>query len=174
MAFRGEVGLESPSSMGTAPISTDKSPEQIASQIISFVLHILISLAVYFALFLIMTVVNPADLPAVLVTVAVFVLDFVVAYIIHMGGRRTAARSIWIAGVVWLLMVVVYVLELPTGPGKCEFCTATSKIGLTLFDMAQGSNLMNGEGRIIGTWPALAMIGYSIGAAFGMRRHLRS
>lgn len=160
--------------MGTAPISTDKSPEQIASQIVSFILHIIISLVVYLALFFVLSVVNPTDLPAILVTALIFILTFIVAYLIHMGGRVTAAPSIWMAGLVWLLMVVVYVLELPTGPGKCEFCTATSKIWLTLFDMAQGSNLLNGEGRVIGTWPALAMIGYAIGAKVALRRHFNS
>jgi hypothetical protein len=160
--------------MGTAPISTDKSPEQIATQIFSFILHIIISLVVYLALFFVLSVVNPTDMPALVVTLLVFALTFVVAYLIHMGGRMTSAPAIWVAGVVWLLMVMVYVLELPTGPGKCEFCTATSKIGLTLFDMAQGSNLMNGEGRVIGTWPALAMIGYAIGARVALRRHFRA
>src|SRR5580692_3354788 len=99
--------------MGSAPISTDKSPEQMALQITSFIVHILIALAVYLG------------------TLLVFVLPLAVAYFIHTSGRRTAAPAIWIAGVVWMLMVMVYVLELPTGPGRCENCTAVSKIGLT-------------------------------------------
>jgi hypothetical protein len=88
-----------------------------------------------------------------------------------MGGRRTEAPAIWIAGVVWLLMVTVYVLELPTGPGRCENCTAVSKIFLTLFDMNQGSGLMNGAGRLWGTWPALSMIGYAFGASRALKRN---
>jgi hypothetical protein len=159
--------------MGSAPISTDKSPEQMALQITSFIVHILISLAVYLGIFLVLTVINPTDMPAIFVTLLVFVLPLAVAYIIHTSGRRTAAPAIWIAGVVWLLMVMVYVLELPTGPGRCENCTAVSKITLTLFNMSQGSNLLNGEGRVIGTWPALAMVGYAIGASWGLRRYLR-
>jgi hypothetical protein len=105
--------------MGSAPISTDKSPEQMALQITSFIVHILISLAVYLAIFLVLTIVNPTDIPAILVTLLSFVLPLAVAYMIHISGRRTAAPAIWIAGVVWLLMVMVYVLELPTGPGRC-------------------------------------------------------
>src|SRR5580698_7201556 len=159
--------------MGSAPISTDKSPEQMALQITSFIVHILIALAVYLGIFLVLKVINPTEIPAIFVTLLVFVLPLAVAYFIHTSGRRTAAPAIWIAGVVWMLMVMVYVLELPTGPGRCENCTAVSKIGLTLFDMVQGSNLMNGAGRLIGTWPALAMVGYAIGASWGLRRYLR-
>jgi hypothetical protein len=67
-------------------------------------------------------------------------------------------------------MVIVYVLELPTGPGSCEHCTAVSKIWLTLFDLNTDSNLIGGAGRVIGTWPALAVIGYSVGAGLSQRR----
>jgi hypothetical protein len=159
--------------MGTAPVTTDKSPEQILSQIGSFFAQIIISLVVYVALCFVLNLINPVDMPKLLITFLVFAVAFVAAFLIHMGGRRTEAPAIWIAGVVWLLMVTVYVLELPTGPGKCEYCTAVQKISLTLFDMFQGSNLLNGDGRLIGTWPALAMIGHSIGASYALRRHSR-
>jgi lysylphosphatidylglycerol synthetase-like protein (DUF2156 family) len=159
--------------MGTAPIATDKSPEEILSQIASFFAQIIISLLAYGALVLILDAVNPLNMPAIITTLLVFAVAFTVAYLLHMNGRKTEAPSIWIAGVVWILMVTVYVLELPTGPGKCENCTAMSKIGLTLFDMVQGSNLMNGAGRLIGTWPALTMIGYAMGASRALKRHLR-
>ena len=106
--------------MGSAPISTDKSPEQMALQITSFIVHILIALAVYLGIFLVLTVINPTEIPAIFVTLLVFVLPLAVAYFIHTSGRRTAAPAIWIAGVVWMLMVMVYVLELPTGPGRTQ------------------------------------------------------
>jgi hypothetical protein len=157
--------------MVTSPVTTDKSPEQILGQIGSFFLHIILSLLVCGALYFVLDLVNPADLPGIVTTVLVFLLAFVVAYLIHMGGRRTEAPAIWIAGVVWLLMVTVYVLELPTGPGRCENCTAVSKIFLTLFDMNQGSGLMNGAGRLWGTWPALSMIGYAFGASRALKRN---
>lgn len=159
--------------MGTAPVITDKSLEQILSQIASFFIHIIFSLLIFVALFMFISFVNPTDLPAIITTLLTFLVPMVGAYLIHMRGVRTEGPNIWIAGVVWLLMVMVYVLELPTGPGKCEHCTAVSKIALTLFTMTEGSNLMNGEGRLWGTWPALAMIGYSVGAAMSLRRHIR-
>jgi hypothetical protein len=48
-----------------------------------------------------------------------------------------------------------------------------SKIWLTLFDLTTDSNLVEGAGRVIGTWPALAMIGYSVGARFVLQRRFR-
>jgi len=151
-------------------IDVQKTPERMFRQALSFCLHILVSLLIYAAIFAGITYFNPLDWPALATTLMVFVLPLVVAYGIHLRGATTEAGHIWIAGVVWLLMIVVYVLELPTGPGSCEHCTALSKIWLTLFDLNTDSNLIGGAGRVIGTWPALAVIGYSIGAGLSLRR----
>ncbi len=154
----------------TTTVTHDKSPEQILGQIFSFFVHIVISLLVCGAIYMLMDFLNPKDFPALLTTCIIFIAAFLVAFLIHLTGRQTEAPAIWIAGVVWLLMVMVYVLELPTGPGRCENCTAVGKIVLTLFDMNKSSNLMDGAGRLIGTWPALAMVGYAMGAGRAMHR----
>jgi hypothetical protein len=152
-------------------IDARKTPELMFRQALSFCLHICLSLLIYAAIFFGISYFNPMDWPALATVLLVFVLPMVVAYGIHLRGTTTEAGHIWIAGVVWLLMVTVYVLELPTGPGSCEHCTAVSKIWLTLFDLNIDSNLISGAGRVVGTWPALAVIGYSIGAGLSLRRH---
>jgi hypothetical protein len=137
----------------------------------SFCFQILLALLVYAAIFLTLTYINPTDWPAAATTLLLAVIPLVAGFIVHLRGRPSVATDIWIAGVVWLLMVTVYVLELPTGPNTCEHCTAVSKIWLTLFDLSNDSNLMGGAGRVIGTWPALAVISYSIGATLSCRRY---
>jgi hypothetical protein len=163
--------------MDAATLDLEKSPERMLRQAASFALHVFISLLVYATLFFLCSFLNtsnwPGDWPAIVATLLVTFVPFGVAYLIHLRGEPTSAPFIWIAGVVWLLMVTVYVLELPTGPGKCEHCTAVSKIWLTLFDLTTDSNLVEGAGRVIGTWPALAMIGYSVGARFVLQRRFR-
>lgn len=156
--------------MATTPVQTDKSPEELLAQAGSFFFQALVALAIYAALIVALNLFDPVDMPKLAVTILVFVVSATVSFLLHMNGRRTEAPAIWIAGVVWLIMVMVYVLELPTGPGKCEHCTAIGKISLTLFTMSEGSDLMGGAGRLIGTWPALAMIGHSFGAAQAFKR----
>lgn len=151
-------------------IDARKTPERMFRQAVSFCLHIFISLLIYAAIFLGISYFNPVDWPALATTMLVFALPMVLAYGIHLRGTTTEGGHIWIAALVWLLMVTVYVLELPTGPGSCEHCTAFSKIWLTLFDLNTDSNLISGAGRVVGTWPALAVIGYSIGAGLSLRR----
>jgi hypothetical protein len=156
--------------MVNSTIDARKTPERMFRQALSFCLHIFLSLLIYAGIFLGITYFNPTDWPALATTLLVFVLPLVIGFGIHLRGTSTEAGHTWIAGVVWLLMVIVYVLELPTGPGSCEHCTAVSKIWLTLFDLNTDSNLIGGAGRVIGTWPALAVIGYSVGAGLSQRR----
>jgi hypothetical protein len=156
--------------MVNSTIDARKTPERMFRQALSFCLHIFLSLLIYAGIFLGITYFNPSDWPALATTLLVFVLPLVIGFGIHLRSTSTEAGHIWIAGVVWLLMVIVYVLELPTGPGSCEHCTAVSKIWLTLFDLNTDSNLIGGAGRVIGTWPALAVIGYSVGAGLSLRR----
>jgi hypothetical protein len=157
--------------MAKGAVQTDNSPADIFHQAISFFLHIFLSLVVYAALMGAITLINPGAMPAVVTTVLVLLVPMAAAFLIHLRLRNSSAPTIWIAGLLWLLMVMVYVLEMPTGPGRCEFCGAFAKIWYTLFSVTADSNLMAGEGRLIATWPALAMIGYSFGARRAMKRH---
>jgi heme/copper-type cytochrome/quinol oxidase subunit 4 len=165
------VGYNRPNRMAKGAAQADKSLADIFRQAISFFVHIVLSLVVYALLMGIITLINPGAMPAVVTTVLVALVPMAVAFLIHLRLRKSSAPVIWIAGLLWLLMVMVYVLEMPTGPGKCQYCGAFAKIWFTLFSVTADSNLMAGEGRLIGTWPALAVIGYSFGARRAMKRH---
>jgi heme/copper-type cytochrome/quinol oxidase subunit 4 len=157
--------------MAEGPLQGEKSGEDIFHQALSFFLHIILSLVAYLLLVGAITLVNPASMPAAVTTVLVLLVPMAVGFLIHLRMRNSSAPTIWIAGVLWLLMVMVYLLEMPTGPGKCQYCGITAKIWYTLFSVTADSNLMAGDGRLIATWPALAVIGYSFGARRAMKRH---
>ena len=78
------------------------------------------------------------------------------------------AKYIWISAVLLFSIVCVWVLDLPTGNGLCEHCLAMEKLYRTFFDINHGSGLMGGDGLLVGTWMPLSMIGYAIGARFGL------
>jgi hypothetical protein len=40
---------------------------------------------------------------------------------------------------------------------------------MTFFSLDQDSGLLDGQGRFLATWPAVAMIGYALGAKLGLR-----
>jgi hypothetical protein len=164
------VGYNRANPMAKGSLHSEKNPEDVFHQAISFFAHIILSLVVYALLMGAITLINPGAMPAVVTTALVLLIPLAVGYLIHLKLRNSSAPTIWIAGVLWLLMVMVYVLEMPTGPGKCQYCGVVAKIWYTLFSVTADSNLMAGEGRLIATWPALAVIGYSFGARFAMKR----
>ncbi len=164
------VGYTEANRMANGPLHSEKTPADVFHQATSFFVHIVISLVVYAVLIGAITLINPRTMPAVLTTAIVLLVPMAVGFLIHLRLRNSTAPTIWIAGVVWLLMVMVYVLEMPTGPGKCQYCGVIAKIWYTLFSVTADSNLMAGDGRVIGTWPALAVIGYSFGARRALKR----
>jgi len=107
--------------------------------------------------------------PKLLATVLAFFVPMVVGFILaRIRGDKTAAY-IWISAILFFSIVCVWVLDLPTGNGLCEHCDAAQKLYRTFFDINHGSGLMGGDGLLVGTWIPLAMIGYAVGAKFGLK-----
>jgi hypothetical protein len=80
------------------------------------------------------------------------------------------ATLVWLVGLIWVLIVSLWVLDMPTGPNECFQCGATEKLTRTFFSLPKPSGLIDNDGPFLGTWPAAALLGYSIGARLAMRR----
>ena len=80
------------------------------------------------------------------------------------------ATHVWLVGLIWLLIVSLWVLDMPTGPNACFQCGATEKLTRTFFSLPRPSGLIDDNGPFFGTWPAAALLGYSIGARLALRR----
>jgi hypothetical protein len=80
------------------------------------------------------------------------------------------ASHIWLAGLIWMLIVSLWILDMPTGPNACFECGATEKLTRTLFSFPRPSGLIDNNGPFFGTWPSAALFGYSIGARFVLAR----
>ena len=112
--------------------------------------------------------VNPKILCTVLACFIPMLGGFVIAKVRQDDPAAETARYVWISGLLFFSLVCVWVLDLPTGPGLCEHCGAVSKLTRTFFEISNGSGLMGGDGLLVGTWVPLSMIGYAIGAKFGL------
>ena len=106
--------------------------------------------------------------PKLLGTVLAFFVPMVGGFLIARSQQNDIAKYVWISGLVVFSVVCVWVLDLPTGNGLCENCGAVEKLWRTFFDIGNGSGLMGGDGLLYGTWLPLSMIGYSVGAWFGL------
>ncbi len=102
--------------------------------------------------------------PKLLCTAAAFLGPMIGGFVAGRARRDTVARYVWISALIMFGVVVVHVLDLPTGAGLCDGCGAVDKLWRTFFSIDHGSGLMAGDGLLIGTWIPLSMIGYALGS----------
>jgi hypothetical protein len=106
--------------------------------------------------------------PKIYCTFLALIVPMIFGGIIAKTRQDRTAKYVWISGLLTFSIVCVWVLDLPTGNGLCEKCGAVEKLTRTFFDIRHGSGLMGGDGLLVGTWIPLSMIGYAIGARFGL------
>ncbi len=148
-----------------------KSAAVVTREAVSFVGHTLIAILILFAIVLVFSLAHTdpdAVDPKLLATGLAFFLPLLGGFLIAKSRHDKTARYVWISGLLTFSIVCVWVLDLPTGSGLCERCGAIEKLTRTFFDIHHGSGLMSGDGLLIGTWMPLSMIGYALGARYGL------
>jgi hypothetical protein len=152
-------------------ISQDKSIADLGRESLWFLTHTLIAVVLLVFVLGVISLNHPdpnAAMPKLLGTVLVFVVPLIGGFAIAHFQQNDTARYVWISGIVIFSIVCVWVLDLPTGNGLCESCGAVEKLWRTFFTFSHGSGLMGGDGLLVGAWIPLSMIGYGIGANFGL------
>jgi hypothetical protein len=148
----------------------EQSSSKLSSQALSFFLHTILALGSWLALMLLGYAINPPHVPQLAILVLSAVVPLVVGFLVARVHPTEMATLVWLLGLIWFLVVCLWVLELPTGPNQCFQCEATEKLTRTLFSWPRPSGLIDNDGPFVATWPAIALIGYSIGAKLGFRR----
>jgi small basic protein len=157
--------------MRNIDISNDKTVSDLARESIWFLAHTL------FAVILLAIVLGAISLthpdpdsvaPKLQGTVLAFLAPMIGGFLSARIQQNHVARYVWISGLVLFSILCVWVLGLPTGNGLCESCGAVEKLRRTFFTFNHGSGLMSGDGLLAGAWIPLSMIGYAVGASFGL------
>ena len=161
-----------PYKQGMIDASQGKSAADLTREAVSFAGHTLIAVLILFAIVLVFSLAHTdADAidPKLLATGLAFVVPLIGGFLIAKTRQDQTAGHVWISGLLTFAVVCVWVLDLPTGSGPCEKCGAVEKLTRTFFDINHGSGLMSGDGLLIGTWMPLSMIGYALGAQYGLK-----
>jgi small basic protein len=156
---------------GLQDISQGKSLSDLRREAFWFLTHTFLALLILGTVIFGMTMNHPdpeAVNPKLLGTILAFIVPMVGGFLIARRTQSDLASYVWISGLVVFAIVCVWVLDLPTGNGLCESCGAVDKLWRTFFSIQNGSGLMAGDGLLAGTWVPLSMIGYAIGAKFGL------
>jgi hypothetical protein len=150
----------------------ERKAPKLVSQAVSFFLHSLLALVSWAALMLLGYAVNPVGVPQWLILLLSLAVPLAVGLIVARIHPSEMATAVWLVGLIWAMIVGIYVRDLPTGPDRCFQCTATEKLSRTFFSLPNPSGLIDDDGPFVGTWPAAALVGYSIGAWLAMRRRV--
>ena len=148
----------------------DQGASRLSRQTLAFFLHTFFALGSWIALMLLGYAVNPAGVPQLAILLLSIAVPLLVGLIVTKFHRSEMAEVVWLVGLIWILIVSLWVLDMPTGPNACLQCGATEKLTRTFFSLPGPSGLIDNDGPFLGTWPAAALVGYSIGAWIGMRR----
>jgi hypothetical protein len=141
----------------------------LGQQLIRFVLHIALALAAWVGLMALGYKVDPVGVPQWAILALSAAVPLVVGLILSMIWSDEMARVVWLLGLTWFLVAALWVLDMPTAPGACLQCDAPEKLTRTFFSFPSPSGLIDNDGPILATWPAAALMGYSIGAWIGKR-----
>jgi hypothetical protein len=146
----------------------------LIGQALRFILHTAVAIASWVGLMALGYAVNPAGVPQWTILALSLAVPLVVGLVVALIRPDEMATSVWLVGMIWFLIIGLWVLDMPTAPGACLQCDATEKLMRTFFSFPVPSGLIDNNGPFIGTWPAAALLGYSIGACLGRRGRERN
>ncbi len=142
---------------------------ELSHQVLWFFLHTLLALGSWIALMMLGYAINPNGVPQWGILLLSMAVPLVLGFIAMKIRPDEMATVVWLVGLIWFLIVGLWILDKPTGPDACFQCGATEKLSRTFFSFPLPSGLIDDDGPFIGTWPAAALAGYSVGAWLGLR-----
>ena len=147
----------------------DNANQNLVHQAAVFLLHMVVALAAWAVVMACGFVLNQPETPQFFIFLACFLLPLIVGVAVNRFRQDQLAPTVWLIGLIWFLVLALRVLDMPTGPNACLQCDATAKITRTFFSFPSPSGLIDNDGPFLATWPAAALIGYSIGAKLSLR-----
>jgi hypothetical protein len=151
----------------------EDSASNLTWQAVWFSVHTVLALGSWFALMLVGYALNPLAISQSLILIFSILVPLLFGYIVNSFRQDDMAPLVWLVGLIWIVIVCMWILDMPTAPNACLQCDATEKLSRTFLSWPMPSGLIDDDGPFIGTWPAAALLGYAIGARFSLRRRSR-
>lgn len=148
----------------------DRSESTLPKQALWFSLHSLFALVTWAGLMALGYAIDPPAVSQYAILAASFAVPLLVGALVTLFRQDDMAVIVWLVGLVWILIVSLWIVDMPTGPNRCLQCDATEKLTRTFFSYPLPSGLIDDDGPFLGTWPAAALIGYSIGARLALKK----
>lgn len=153
-------------------LSTDEEQgtSKLTGQAVWFFVHTLLALGSWACLMLAGYALSPQGVPQLFILLLSMLVPLIAGNIVNRFRQDEMATLVWLIGLIWVLIISLWILDMPTGPNECFQCDATEKLTRTFFSLPKPSGLIDDDGPILGTWPAAALVGYAIGARLALKR----
>jgi hypothetical protein len=148
----------------------DPDATRIVRQAVSYTGNAAIALIAWAELMTIGYIVNPVGIPQNAILGLSIAAPCAMGFIVNRFRQDKLAPEVWLLGLIWILIIALWILDMPTGTNECFKCGAIEKLTRTLFSLPGPSGLIDNDGPFLGTWPAAALIGYGIGARLALRQ----
>lgn len=152
----------------------ERKVSHLGHQALWVLIHVLLAAGSWAAMMFAISLTRTDFVPVAITLALSFAIPFVVGNIFTRFKQNEMAPYTWLIGLIWFLIICLWILDMPTGPNQCYHCDATQKIYLTFFSFSEDSNLIDGQGRFVGTWPAVALAAYGIGASLALKKKKRA
>jgi hypothetical protein len=150
----------------------DGSSSRLTGQALAFFMHTALALISWVVLMLIGYALNPSNVPQLVILLLSLGVPLGVGFAVNRFRQDEMATVVWLVGLIWLLIIALWIVDMPTRPNECFQCGITEKLTRTLFSLPRPSGLIDDDGPFLGTWPAFALFGYAIGARLALRRRV--
>jgi hypothetical protein len=148
----------------------EEKVSNLAEQALWVFIHVLLAAGSWIAMMLVITMLKPESIPVLITTALTAAVTFTVGFLFNRLKQNEMGTYTWLIGLIWFLVICLWILDMPTGPNQCYHCDASQKIYLTFFSPYEDSGLIDNQGRLIGTWPTIAFVAYGIGASMAMKK----
>lgn len=142
----------------------------LGKQAAAFFGHALLALCAWIGLMLLGYALNPQNVSQMITLAASALIPLLLGFIVNRVRQSEMATAVWLLGVIWFMILALWIVDMPTGPNQCFNCTLGDKLSRTFFSVPTPSGLIDDDGPFMGTWPAAALIGYAIGARLAMKK----
>ena len=147
-----------------------RDSSSLPAQALSFFMHTALALGTWILLMLAGYAMNPPAVSQSLILILSLVVPLVVGHLVNRHRQDEMAPLVWLLGLIWLMIFALWILDMPTRPGACFQCGAGEKLTRTFLSLPSPSGLIDNDGPFLATWPAMALIGYGIGARLALKR----
>ncbi|MFP5275745.1 MAG: hypothetical protein ACLGPM_01410 [Acidobacteriota bacterium] len=152
----------------------ESNESRLSRQAVSYIVHTLLALLSWALLMTLGYIVNPQGVPQSVILLLSIVVPLAAGFAMMKFRPSEMAPAVWLMGLIWILIIALWVLDMPTGPNECFQCGATEKITRTFLSLPSPGGLIDNDGPFLGTWPAAALMGYAVGAKLGLRGRRKS